>query len=165
MTRTEEVETWYKANAENIKKWANFHSQQDAEDILQDTAIKLLKNPGKWEDISQLKTNKRVMWEFYNPERHFKGAGKVLVSLEAAEQVEAEGNLTETLIAKRSVELVKELTNLLGGASKSIFEMRFFQDMPLDDIAKKLDMPHGSVRQLSSRANKIIVNRFKEIMK
>lgn len=163
MTRNEEVEAWYRANAAKIKKWANKRSKQDAEDILQDTAIACLIDPQKWEKMSKKLLTKKAMYKFYNPARGFKGEKTAeLVSITALDGLSNPSDITEDLITKRSVEAIIELINTLSGASKDIFKMRFFLDMGYEEIALKLNMSHGSVKQLGSRAAKIISAKFKE---
>jgi RNA polymerase sigma factor (sigma-70 family) len=166
MNRIQEVEDWYKANASNIKKMASKRSKQDAEDILQDTAIKLLTNPAKWEAISKQDTTRRAMWRFYNPTGGYKGYSEArLVPMDELKQEASPETLTEALFTKRSVELVTELVNSLSGASKSIFEMHFFQDMDYVEISEKLNMDHKSVKSLGYYAKEIVKNKFNEIVR
>lgn len=162
MDRNSQVESWYVANATKIKKFANKRSMQDAEDILQDTAVKLLVNPAEWAVISQRETTKRAMSEYYNPERGFKGAGEAkLVNLDAVATQPSPVDMESELYAKKCVELVTELVDSVKGAGKDIFLMHFFQDMGYDEIAAALNMDHKSCKQLGYRAKSIIVDEFK----
>lgn len=154
MSRNEEVEAWYKAHASKIKKWANKRSKQDAEDILQDTAVKLLTSPSKWEAITTRNVTRWAMFEYYKGIPEF-------IEIEDSTVPE---NITETLIAKKSIEVIQELVDSLNGASKEIFIMHFFKEMDYLEIAEKLDMTHCSVKQLGSRAKKIIVSKFNNII-
>lgn len=178
-SRNEEVEAWYKANAENIKKWANKRSKQDAEDILQDTAVKLLVSPNKWEAISRKDVTRRMAWSFYN--EGFGANNALNVPIETAESIESPEDPMTNIIAKKSLNLVLQLLNSLDEPIKSaytgfntgkrllpihkkVFIMRFFDEMGYEEIAKKLDLTHHSARELGSQANRIVVNKFKEIM-
>lgn len=164
MTRIEEVEAWYKTNASNIKKMASKRSKQDAEDILQDTALKLLVNPAKWESISRQDTTRRAMWDFYNPTRGFKGGNVDFVTLDKAMAVPSPDDLTEALIAKRSVELVINLVNSLGVTSKKVFEMHFFMDMEYDAIAKQMNANPKWVQRIGKQAAEKIKMKFNQIV-
>lgn len=165
MTRNDEVEAWYIANATKIKKWANKRSKQDAEDILQDMAIKLITSPSDIKTIGNRYGMNWIMAEYYSPARGFKGTDEAkLVSLEAAATEASPGNMETDLYNKKCVELVTELVNSVGGSGKQIFQMHFFQDMNYDEIAIKLDMDHKSVKQLGYRAKNIIKEQFNEII-
>lgn len=164
-SRSEQVEAWYKEKAKHVRKWASKYSKEDGEDILQEIALNLLTNPGEWVNISRSKVEKWTMYEFYNPERGFKGTKDVkLVKLETAATQASPGNIETDLYNKKCVELVTELVDSIGGAGKQIFQMHFFQDMGYDEIALKLGMPHGSVRQLGSRSKGIIKEKFNQII-
>lgn len=167
MNRNEEVEAWYKAHADKIKKWSSGRSKQDAEDILQNMAIRLLKDSGKWEEISFKRVMRFAQWEYYKGgENRYKG--KRGVKFKELEEQDHDATNPEELLhrlhAKRSVKVMQELAETLGGASRQIFEMHFFLEMGYEEISKKLGMPHGSVKQLGSRANKIVVEKFKRIV-
>lgn len=152
--RNVQVEAWYRANANKIKKWASKRSKQDAEDILQDTAVKLLRSPAKWEAITQKKVTKWAMFEYY----------KDYQEMDEIEDGPVEFNMEAQIYAKKSVELIEQLVNSVNGAGRQIFVMHFFQDMGYEEIALKLGMDHLSVKQLGSRAKGIIVEKFKEII-
>jgi DNA-directed RNA polymerase specialized sigma24 family protein len=168
--RNDQVEAWYIANATKIKKWANKRSKQDAEDILQDTAINLLRNKASWESISKKKHTRWTMFEYY----------KGYQDMDEIEDTPVEFNIEAQIYAKKSVELISQLLdtvsdkkaaytgnntgNTLLKIHREIFIMRFFQEMGYEEIADKLGMSHGTVRQLGSRAAKIIKEKFNNII-
>lgn len=163
--RKDQVESWYRNYGKNIIKWTKARSLQDAEDILQNTAISLLTNPGAWEDISRKRAHRFANYDYYNrklkDKAHFE---RGFVALDEVMNMASSSNLTEELIIKKSVEMVHSIASELKGKSRDIFFMRFFEDKGYDEIANDLDMDHHSVRQLGSRAAKIVTEKFKEIM-
>lgn len=154
MSRKDEVEAWYIANANNIKKWANKRSIQDAEDILQDTAIKLLTNKANWSQISRKDATRWTMYEYYKGQPIF----------ESIEDEIVEDKTIDIIFNYKAISIINDCVEVLNGASKEIFKMHFFQDMGYDEIAKKLNMNHMSCKQLGSRAKKIVVSKFKELL-
>ena len=164
--RKDQVESWYRNYGKNVVKWTKARSLQDAEDILQNTAISLLTNPADWEEISRKRVHKFTNYDYYNrsnkDKAHF---GSKFESLDGVMNAASSSNLTDELIARKSVELVQKLANELQGKSREIFLMRFFEDVGYEEIADRLNMPYKSVKQLGSRAAKIVTGKFREIVK
>lgn len=158
MSRKEEVEHWYITNAEKIKKWANKRSIQDAEDILQDTAVRLLTEKTNWEAITQRNITRWTMYDYYKNLIDFEEYDTAMSSESCNEEI------TNSLYTTKCITVINECVETLGGASKEIFKMHFFQDMGYEEISVKLGVPYGSCKQLGSRARKIVVNKFKEIL-
>ncbi len=162
--RKDQVESWYRNYSKNIVKWTKARSLQDAEDILQNLAINLLTNPSEWEEISRKRAHRFANYDYYNRKSKDKAHYDMeFKSLDDLLNKPSSHNLTEELIVRKSLELIDKLAGELNGKSREIFAMRFFHEMGYEEIAEELGMSHGSVRELGSRARKIVMDKFDKI--
>jgi RNA polymerase sigma factor (sigma-70 family) len=164
MSRNAEVEAWYKANASKIKKRLKKYPIQDAEDILQNTALKLITNPGKWEDIVKVRVTDFQIHDYYMTSRGKLKNEFKYIDLAELKDAGEESRILDYIYDKQCIEYIEKFMEDLNENGKLIFKMRFLEEMEYKDIANKLNLSEKSIRVLYFRANKIIVEKFKEII-
>lgn len=113
------------------------HNDEDAADIVQESAYKAIKNSGNLRNIEYASTwiYRIVMNEIYR----FLNAGKV-VSLEEAQLEEPHASDSyEDIDLKRAIESMSD-------DDRAIIQLRYFEDMQLDEIAEILGRNVNTVK-------------------
>lgn len=113
------------------------HNDEDAADIVQESAYKAIKNSGNLRNIEYASTwiYRIVMNEIYR----FLNAGKV-ISLEETQLEEPHASDSyEDIDLKRAIESMSD-------DDRAIIQLRYFEDMQLDEIAEILGRNVNTVK-------------------
>ena len=67
----------------------------------------------------------------------------------------------EKLVLRQRNELMKEVVQSMNPKYRELIDLRFFQELKYDEIAKKLDIPIGTVKVRISRAKALLTEILK----
>ena len=144
--------------------FARLHNQADAEEVAQETFTVVFRSAGAFQGKSSL-----LSWVY--------GITKNMVNnhlrRRAAQQVRlqrSEGGLVrsvhsldlctpeETLGMRRCAEALDESLANLKGWQAEAFELRHFEDLPIQDIADRMSRSNDAIRSSLYRAKRLVVD-------
>jgi RNA polymerase sigma-70 factor (ECF subfamily) len=138
-------------------------NHEDANDVLQNTFIKVYRHIGKFEGKSSLYT---WIYRIATNESltHLKRTSRMSLVTGAEDDVFTErlesndGPSTETLD-----EMLMEALKLLPDKQKSVFSLRYFEEMTYKELSQVLQTSEGALKASYHHAVKKIENYFKTI--
>jgi RNA polymerase sigma-70 factor (ECF subfamily) len=170
----DELFDWhYAAAGRFIFQLASDFTREDAEEICQETFLAVIRNLGSFDGNSQFQT-----WLFRiaaNKARDYRerrqaakrGGGQTPVSLDAEDA--ATGLKTdppssapapdEALLNAERMALLRRALDEIGDPCREVIELRYFGDLPYEEIGAALDL---NVKTVSSRLSKCL-DRLEEI--
>lgn len=143
------------------------HNEHDAEDILQESYIKLL------ETVKSIDTNRNFMSWFYkivaNKSKDYLKKQKLLVFDGEEEEIisslpdenpqfSPEENLNQEELCNEVMSAIDELT----AEKRACIMMRYFGDMSVNEIAESLEVPVSTVKNRLFTARKDLKNKFEK---
>jgi RNA polymerase sigma-70 factor (ECF subfamily) len=144
--------------------------KEQAEDILQDTFLKAWSGMKNFHAIDGKKINfsgwlYKITYNCIND--YFREYYRKPETLELNEEIEvADSKKTpmQNLEAAQDIEAIKEAMHFLPGQYKQILELRFIEDMEIEDIAQIMGKTNLAVRiaqhRALSRLRKIMENKY-----
>ena len=135
----------------------------EAEDIVQDTLIKVWDKRDGWDEIESIEAFSMTICRNLALDR-IKKAENQNGSLDAIsfEAPDATSNPYEQMIQKDRIELIKKLVDSLPERQRSCMQLRDFEGKPYRDIAAILGITEEQVKVNIFRARQAIKTKFKE---
>ena len=135
----------------------------EAEDIVQDTLIKVWDKRDGWDEIESIEAFSMTICRNLALDR-IKKAENQNGSLDAIsfEAPDATSNPYEQMIQKDRVELIKKLVDSLPERQRSCMQLRDFEGKPYREIAAILGITEEQVKVNIFRARQAIKTKFKE---
>ena len=135
----------------------------EAEDIVQDTLIKVWDKRDGWDEIESIEAFSMTICRNLALDR-IKKAENQNGSLDAIsfEATDATSNPHEQMIQKDRIELIKKLVDSLPERQRSCMQLRDFEGKPYREIAAILGITEEQVKVNIFRARQAIKTKFKE---
>jgi RNA polymerase sigma factor (sigma-70 family) len=135
----------------------------EAEDIVQDTLIKVWNKRDDWESIDSIEAFCFTICRNLSIDRT-KKMGNNTESLDNMPLAEPATSSTpyEQMLQKDRIELVKQLLDRLPEKQRSCMQLRDFEGKPYKEIAEVLGMTEEQVKVNIFRARQTIKQKFKE---
>ena len=135
----------------------------EAEDIVQDTLIKVWDKRAGWDEIESIEAFSMTICRNLALDR-IKKAENQNGSLDAIsfEAPDATSNPYEQMIQKDRIELIKKLVDSLPERQRSCMQLRDFEGKPYREIAAILGITEEQVKVNIFRARQAIKTKFKE---
>jgi len=115
------------------------HSGVAAEDVLQETLIRIVRNLEWLKEARYFRT-----WAFRIASREaFRAIGR---SRSAPPLEELDDQLPAPSFSRDEVRELGEIVSRLSPASQAVVVLHFYEDLPLDEVADVLEIPLGTVK-------------------
>lgn len=139
-------------------------NREEAEDIVQDTLIKVWNNREQWSEIESIEAYCLKIARNLSLD-HIKKAGNQNDSLDNTPLEEADNSFNpyEKVIQRDQIDLVKQLIDRLPEKQRSCMQLRDFEGKSYKDIAKILDITEEQVKVNIFRARQAIKSKYKEL--
>ena len=134
--------------------WRLCFDQTTAEDLTQETFLKIWRNAGSWRPEAKLETwIYRVLYNlFIDNRRRVKGQSE-----ELSEDIHSEEDSPElALIKKRTAQKVAQALNKLPERQKEALILCYYQDMKAKDAAEVLSVSQSALEALLFRARQTL---------
>lgn len=138
-------------------------NREEAEDIVQDTLIKVWNKREDWNEIESIEAFSLTICRNLALDR-LKKAGNQNDSLDETptERADQASNPYEEMIQKDRISLVRRLVDGLPEKQRSCMQLRDFEGKPYKEIATILGISEEQVKVNIFRARQTIKQRFKE---
>ena len=137
-------------------------SREEAEDIVQDTLLKVWNRRDDWHDIDSIEAFSLTVCRNLSLDRIKKASGQPVDTDEAA--AEAEGDDPYEHAAQRDrVEQVRRIVDSLPEKQRSCMQLRDFEGKSYKEIALALAMSEEQVKVNIFRARQAVKQKFDEI--
>lgn len=139
--------------------------RQDAEDLFQEVCMQAFRYLGNFRGDCKLSTWLYTIALNRARNHHRQKAAHPILSMDAPPPSEdspmpqwAEKNPTPEQDAERNsdIELLRKAVDRLGTDQKAIFIMHYFQHLPLEEVARRLSKPVGTVKVYLHRARRAV---------
>jgi len=134
------------------------YSKEDAEDLFQDTFLKVLQQPSKMRQTDNpqgfLFSSAIYIWK--SAKRKYARRKRIAPEEELGSSVCGTYNIEETFIAKEENRLVRELVEALPEIFKIPIILYYTSEFSVPEIAETLKLPAGTVKSRLYKARKII---------
>ncbi|AWG44309.1 RNA polymerase subunit sigma-70 (plasmid) [Priestia filamentosa] len=138
-------------------------NKEDAEDIVQEAAIKYIEN------IESISPHKVKNWLFrvsinryYDLVRRHKVRDKSLLKLQVLENIQAD--LPEDLIIQKETFYdIRKVLELLPERSKHFLTLKYILNLRYEDIAELFEISPGTVKTSVFRAKKAFIEAYRRI--
>ncbi len=139
-------------------------NREEAEDIVQDTLIKVWNNREQWQEIDSIEAYCYKIAHNLSLD-HLKKAENQNDSLEniQIERADTSSNPYEKMLQTDKISQIKQLVDALPEKQKSCMQLRDFEGKSYKDIAQILDMTEEQVKVNIFRARQAIKNKYKEL--
>lgn len=139
-------------------------NSQEAEDIVQDTLIKVWSRRDSWEDIDSIEAFSLTVCRNLALDR-VKKADNRHASIEPsmAEEADEGRSPLEQMMQRDRVMTVRRLVDALPEKQRSCMQLRDFEGKTYKEIASVLGISEDQVKVNIFRARQTIKNKFKEI--
>lgn len=142
-------------------------NREDAEDVVQDTLIRVWNRRDEWDEIDSMEAFCMTVCRNLSLDR-IKKAGRNADSLEQAETDTADKSGTdpyERILQKDRFETVRRLVNALPEKQRTCIQLRDFEGKSYKDIANVMNITEEQVKVNIFRARRTIKQRYSEIDK
>ncbi|MGN1375061.1 MAG: RNA polymerase sigma factor [Prevotella sp.] len=141
-------------------------NREEAEDIVQDTLIKVWNKRDEWQDIKSIEAYSLTICRNLSLDR-IKRAGNDTQPIKEGEHTDSENSINpyERIVQKDSIEQVKHIIDGLPEKQKSCMQLRDFEGKSYKDIANILEISEEQVKINIFRARQTVKKQFKEIDK
>ena len=138
----------------------------EAEDIVQDTLIKVWNKRDEWQDIKSIEAYSLTICRNLSLDR-IKRAGNDTQQINEGEHTDTVISINpyERIVQKDSIEQVKHIIDGLPEKQKSCMQLRDFEGKSYKDIANIMDISEEQVKINIFRARQTVKKQFKEIDK
>lgn len=136
----------------------------DAEDIVQETLIKVWNRRAQWEEIENIEAFCLTICRNLSLD-HIKKQGNQHESLDElnAEKPDRSLNPYEHIIQKDHIQIVRDIINALPEKQKTCVQLRDFEGKTYKEIASILDISEEQVKVNIFRARQAIKQRFQKM--
>ena len=138
--------------------WRLCFDQTEAEDLTQETFLKIWRNTGIWKPEAKLETwIYRVLYNlFIDSRRRVKGQTE-----ELSEDIRSyEASPEQVLIQKRTAQEVAEALNELPERQKEALVLCYYQEMKAKDAAETLSVSQSALEALLFRARRTLKEKL-----
>ncbi|MCI5818701.1 MAG: RNA polymerase sigma factor [Prevotella sp.] len=141
-------------------------NREEAEDIVQDTLIKVWNKRDEWQDIKSIEAYSLTICRNLSLDR-IKRAGNDTQQINEGEHTDTVISINpyERIVQKDSIEQVKHIIDGLPEKQKSCMQLRDFEGKSYKDIANIMDISEEQVKINIFRARQTVKKQFKEIDK
>ena len=138
--------------------WRLCFNQTEAEDLTQETFLKIWKNAKSWRPEAKLETwiYKILHNLFIDSRRRIKGQQEELSENLRSEEASPE----QALIQKRTVQEVAEALNALPDRQKEALVLCYYQEMKAKDAAEVLSVSQSALEALLFRARQTLKEKL-----
>ncbi len=138
-------------------------SKEDAEDIVQDTLIKVWNRRDDWQDIASIEAFSLTVCRNLSLDKLRKANnGNVISAEDNANTVDTSSNPYEKMLQKDRIEIVKRIVDGLPEKQKSCMQLRDFEGKSYREIAKVLGMTEEQVKVNIFRARQTVKQKYLE---
>ena len=134
----------------------------EAEDIVQETLIKVWNRRGQWAEIASMEAFCLTICRNLSLD-HMKRAGNKTDPIEESEAEEDESNPYEQMLMRNRVEIVRKLIDNLPEKQRTCIQLRDFEGKTYKDIAKIMAVTEEQVKVNIFRARQAIKQKFQKI--
>ncbi|MGN0068976.1 MAG: RNA polymerase sigma factor [Prevotella sp.] len=134
----------------------------EAEDIVQETLIKVWNRRGQWAEIASMEAFCLTICRNLSLD-HMKRAGNKTDPIEESEAGEDESNPYEQMLMRNRVEIVRKLIDNLPEKQRTCIQLRDFEGKTYKDIAKIMAVTEEQVKVNIFRARQAIKQKFQKI--
>ena len=141
-------------------------NREEAEDIVQDTLIKVWNKRDEWQDIKSIEAYSLTLCRNLSLAR-IKRTGHDTQQINEGEHTDTVISINpyERIVQKDSIEQVKHIIDGLPEKQKSCMQLRDFEGKSYKDIANIMDISEEQVKINIFRARQTVKKQFKEIDK
>lgn len=141
-------------------------NREEAEDIVQDTLIKVWNKRDEWQDIKSIEAYSLTICRNLSLDR-IKRVGNDTQQINEGEHTDTVISINpyERIVQKDSIEQVKHIIDGLPEKQKSCMQLRDFEGKSYKDIANIMDISEEQVKINIFRARQTVKKQFKEIDK
>lgn len=141
-------------------------NREEAEDIVQDTLIKIWNRRDDWQDIGSIEAFSLTICRNLALDKMKKaGSDNRPIGEEDAGSADTADNPYERMIQKDRVEQVKRIIDTLPEKQKSCMQLRDFEGKSYREIASVLGMTEEQVKINIFRARQTVKQKYKEVDK
>lgn len=141
-------------------------SREDAEDIVQDTLIKVWNKRDDWQDISSIEAFSLTVCRNLSLDRIKKAGGdNSPISEDEAGEPDSGHDPYERMMQKDRVEQVRRIVDSLPEKQRSCMQLRDFEGKSYKEIAQVLGITEEQVKVNIFRARQAVKQKFNEIEK
>lgn len=141
-------------------------SREDAEDIVQDTLIKVWNRRDDWQDIDSIEAYSLTVCRNLSLDKMKKAGGDNRpISDDETESADTGRDPYERAAQKDRVEQVRRIVNALPEKQRSCLQLRDFEGKSYKEIARVLGITEEQVKVNIFRARQAVKQKFNEIEK
>lgn len=138
-------------------------NHEDAEDVVQDTLLKVWKRQNSWQEIDNIEAFVLTICRNQALDKIKKaGSANMSLSEESFSEHLLEQNTFDHVVQKDRLSLVKRLMNSLPEKQRSCIQLRDFEGKSYKDIATILGISEEQVKVNIHRARQTIKQKFEE---
>jgi len=134
------------------------YSREDAEDLFQETFLKVLEAPGKFQAAGSQQgfLFSTALFLFKDKKRKYARRQRIAPVTVLDEAVAAEDTVDEAILAEEELQLVRTLVEALPEKYKIPTILYYTLELPLPEIAAMLGIPAGTVKSRLFTARKLV---------
>lgn len=142
-------------------------SREEAEDVVQDTMIKVWNNRDRWQEIDSIEAYCLTICRNLSLDvlRKKDNQHQSIEEEEVLASQQSTQNLQEAIIQKDRLQLIRQLVNALPEKQRSCMQLRDFEGKPYKEIATILNISEEQVKVNIFRARQTIKQRYQDIEK
>lgn len=136
----------------------------EAEDVVQETLIKLWKQKDKWEEIASIEAYAMTMCRHISIDNMRKPNAKVAtLEEETRENVDQASKTFEVVAIKDKLKHIKNIIDALPEKQKCCMQLRDFEEKTYKEIAQIMNISEEQVKVNLFRARQAIKDKIKKI--
>ncbi|MCO6025582.1 RNA polymerase sigma factor [Prevotella cerevisiae] len=141
-------------------------NREEAEDIVQDTLIKVWNNRDKWEEIESIESYCYTITRNLSFDRHKRRENQT-ASLDDrfSEQADLSSDPSEEMIRIDRIKSVRQLIDQLSEKQRTCIQLRDFEGKPYKEIATIMGITEEQVKVNIFRARQFIKRKYQELDK
>ena len=134
------------------------YSKEDAEDLFQETFLKVFEQPSKVNKAENPKSFifSTALYLWRSKKRKYARRNRLAPTQALDDQIVSDINIEDSIIRQEDVRQVRELVHQLPEKYKVPTILHYTAEMCLSDIAETLNLPVGTVKSRLHKARKLI---------
>ena len=140
-------------------------SREEAEDVVQDTMIKVWNNRDRWQEIDSIEAYCLTICRNLSLDalRKKDNQHQSIEEEEVLASQQSTQNLQEAIIQKDRLQLIRQLVNALPEKQRSCMQLRDFEGKTYKEIATILNISEEQVKVNIFRARQTIKQKYQDI--
>ena len=140
-------------------------SREEAEDVVQDTMIKVWNNRDRWQEIDSIEAYCLTICRNLSLDvlRKKDNQHQSIEEEEVLASQQSTQNLQDAIIQKDRLQLIRQLVNALPEKQRSCMQLRDFEGKPYKEIATILNISEEQVKVNIFRARQTIKQKYQDI--